>query len=95
MCINKKVVIGLAAAGVFLYLIAPGAIGAAMPLLLLLAICPLSMIVMMRAMSGGQAKSASPDQDKSSDVDELRAEVERLRIQQHSGDSFAPPTAHS
>ena len=94
MCINKKVVIGLAAAGAALYLIAPGAIGAALPLLLL-AICPLSMIVMMRAMSGGQAKSASPDQDKSPEVDELRAEVERLRLQQHSGDSFAPPTAHS
>jgi hypothetical protein len=51
MCINKKVVIGLAGAGVVLYLVAPGAIGAALPLLLL-AICPLSMIVMMRAMSG-------------------------------------------
>jgi len=94
MCIKKKVVIGLAAAGVALYLIAPGAIGAAVPLLIL-AICPLSMIVMMRAMSSGQAKSASPDQDKSSDVDEVRAEVERLRLQKHSAESFAPPTAHS
>ncbi len=95
MCINKKVVIGLAAAGVFLYLIAPGAIGAAMPLLLLLAICPLSMIVMMRAMPGGKSKSDAPDQSESSEVDELRAEVERLRLQQHSAELFAPPTARS
>ncbi len=94
MCINKKVVIGLVAAGVVLYLVAPGAIGAAAPLLIL-AICPLSMIVMMRAMSGGRAKSASPERDESSEVDELRAEVERLRLQQHSAESFAPPTALS
>lgn len=91
MCINKKVIAGLVAAGLIVYLVAPGAIGAALPLLLL-AICPLSMIVMMRAMSGGQAKSDAPDQSESSEVNELRAEVERLRVEQRSAQSFAPPT---
>jgi len=94
MCINKKVIAGLVAAGLIVYLVAPGAIGAALPLLLL-AICPLSMIVMMRAMSGGQAKSDAPDQSESSEVNELRAEVEWLRVEQRSAQSFAPPTQHS
>ncbi len=94
MCINTKVIAGLVAAGLIVYLVAPGAIGAALPLLLL-AICPLSMIVMMRAMSGGQAKSDAPDQSESSEVKELRAEVERLRVEQRSAQSFAPPTQHS
>ncbi len=94
MCFNKKVVIGLVAAGVVLYLVAPGAIGAALPLLLL-AICPLSMFVMMRAMSGGKSKSDATGQSESSEVNELRAEVERLRVEQRSAQSFAPPTQHS
>ncbi len=94
MCINTRVLIALAAAGLALSVIAPGAIGTAVPLLLL-AICPLSMIVMMRAMSGGRSTSAAPDHLESSEVDELRAEVERLRLHQHSAESFAPPTAHS
>ena len=94
MCINKKVIAGLVAAGLIVYLVAPGAIGAALPLLLL-AICPLSMIVMMRAMSGGQAKSDAPDQSESSEVNELRAEVERLRVEQRSAQSFPPLTQRS
>ncbi|MBW3577402.1 MAG: DUF2933 domain-containing protein [Actinobacteria bacterium] len=51
MCINKKVVAGLAAVGLGIWWLAPGAIGAAMPLLLI-AICPLSMVFMMKAMGG-------------------------------------------
>ncbi len=94
MCINKKVIAGLVAAGVIVYLVAPGAIGAALPLLIL-AICPLSMIVMMRVMSGGKSKSDAPDQSESSEVAELRAEVERLRVEQGSAQTFAPPTPHS
>lgn len=94
MCINKKVIAGLVAAGVIVYLVAPGAIGAALPLLIL-AICPLSMIVMMRVMSGGKSKSNAPDQLESSEVSELRAEVERLRVEQRSAQTFAPPTPHS
>jgi len=94
MCINRKAVIGLVAAGVIVYLVAPGAIGAALPLLLL-AISPLSMFVMMRAMSGGKSKSDANDQSESSEVNELRAEVERLWVEQRSAQSFAPPTPRS
>lgn len=94
MCINKRVIAGLVAAGVIVYLVAPGAIGAALPLLIL-AICPLSMIVMMRVMSAGKSKSDAPDQSESSEVSELRAEVERLRVEQRSAKTLTPPAPNS
>ena len=52
MCINLKVVVGLAVAGAAVWTVAPGALAAALPLLAIL-VCPLSMLVMMRAMKGG------------------------------------------
>ncbi|MGH9177761.1 MAG: DUF2933 domain-containing protein [Acidimicrobiales bacterium] len=52
MCINWKVVGALALVGLGVFAAAPNLIGAALPLLVLAA-CPLSMLVMMRAMSGG------------------------------------------
>ena len=51
MCLNWKVVAGLAVAGLGVALLAPNALGAALPLLVLAA-CPLSMLVMMGAMGG-------------------------------------------
>lgn len=45
--------IWLAAAGVGIWVVAPNLIGAALPLLLVAA-CPLSMLLMMRGMGGGQ-----------------------------------------
>lgn len=92
MCINKKVVGGLVIAGLALYLIAPNLIGAALPLLVL-AVCPLSMIVMMKMMSGDKSESATPTDPASAgtDVDaelaKLRAEVGRLRSGQQSADA--------
>ena len=86
MCINWKVVAGLAVAGLGVFAFAPNLIGAALPVLVLAA-CPLSMVVMMRAMSGrgrcdthnagseGGAATAS-NQDE---LAELRAEVAQLR----------------
>lgn len=50
MCINKKAVAGLTVVGLGIWWLAPGAIGAALPFLLL-AICPLSMLFMMKAMN--------------------------------------------
>lgn len=50
MCINWKVVGALALVGLAVFAAAPNLIGAALPLLVLAA-CPLSMVVMMRAMS--------------------------------------------
>lgn len=51
MCLNWKVVGGLAAAGLGLFLAAPDVATAALPLLVLAA-CPLSMLLMMGAMGG-------------------------------------------
>ncbi len=83
MCLNKKVIGGLVAAALAIYLLVPDLFGAALPLLILAA-CPLSMLLMMRMMSG--ATKGSTDTERSSgDVDELaqlRGEVDRLRAEQ-------------
>jgi hypothetical protein len=82
-CLNWKVFAALAALGVVIYALAPGLAAAAAPLLIL-AVCPLSMLLMMRAMgSMGSCK----DQRDSGDPDEvarLRAEVEALRAERQS-----------
>lgn len=61
MCFNWKVLAGLAAVGVGIWIIAPNLAAAALPLLIVLA-CPLSMLLMMRGMQGGQcgAQPAEP-----------------------------------
>lgn len=100
MCLNKKVIAGLAVVGVGVLLFAPNAIGAALPLLIL-AVCPLSMIFMMRAMSNGESSSSTgeehePQPPQTATVDEvaaLRAEVQHLRTQQASPDVATNPTA--
>lgn len=55
MCINKKVVGGLVVAALGIWWLAPAAIGAALPLLVL-ALCPLSMLFMMMSMSNLQSR---------------------------------------
>lgn len=57
MCFNWKVLAGLAAVGVGVLAVAPGAALAVLPLLLLAA-CPLSMLGMMFAMRGTGSHSA-------------------------------------
>lgn len=51
MCLNWKVLAGLAAVGVGIWAVAPGTLAAALPLLLLAA-CPLSMAIMAFGMRG-------------------------------------------
>lgn len=51
MCMNWKVIAGLAVVGLGVWAVAPNLIGATIPLLLLAA-CPLSMVFMMRGMGG-------------------------------------------
>jgi hypothetical protein len=53
MCISWKVIAGLAAVGAGVWVLAPQFAGAAVPFLIL-AVCPLSMLIMMRGMGGGQ-----------------------------------------
>ncbi|MBW3644593.1 MAG: DUF2933 domain-containing protein [Actinobacteria bacterium] len=84
MCLKKKVIGGLVAAAVAIYLLVPDLFAAALPLLILAA-CPLSMLLMMRMMSGGSTKGSTDTEGSSGDVDELaqlRGEVDRLRAEQ-------------
>lgn len=58
-CLNWKVIAAVAAIGIVVYALAPTAVAAAVPLLVVAA-CPLSMLVMMRAM--GSRSGGTPDQ---------------------------------
>jgi hypothetical protein len=61
-CLNWKVIAGLAAVGLGVWVFEPGLMRAVLPLLVV-AICPLSMLFMMRGMMGGQG--AQQDQPMS------------------------------
>jgi L-asparagine transporter-like permease len=84
-CLNWKVIAALAAVGIGLYVLAPGLAGAALPLLVVAA-CPLSMLLMMRAM--GSMGSCKPEDDTTSanadELAQLRAEVAALRAERKS-----------
>ncbi|MDQ3384492.1 MAG: DUF2933 domain-containing protein [Actinomycetota bacterium] len=97
---NKRVLIGLGVVAVAVLAFWPGAFGVAAPLLFLAA-CPLSMVFMMRSMSGGQrnaASEASPAETSPSpsgavpaaggtpQTRELEEEVGRLRAELHLRD---------
>jgi hypothetical protein len=72
MCLNPKVLAGLAAVGVGIYLVAPD---------LVLAACPLSMLLMMWAMRGGPSEDQQASQE--ADAGLTREEhLTRLRWQQ-------------
>lgn len=57
-CYDWRVITALAAVGVGVFFLSPGILVATLPLLLL-AVCPLSMMLMMRTM-GGHAPSTMP-----------------------------------
>lgn len=63
MCLNWKVMVGLMAAGVGLYFLAPELALAALPILVLAA-CPLSMMLMMWSMRGTEDKESAPDSEE-------------------------------
>lgn len=80
MCLNWKVLAGLAAVGVGIYLAAPDLVVAALPILLLAA-CPLSMLLMMWGMQQTQRQGHQPPQEPA--VGLTREEsIARLRAQQ-------------
>ncbi|MFL5592971.1 MAG: DUF2933 domain-containing protein [Ktedonobacteraceae bacterium] len=58
MCLNWKVLLGLTVVGLAVWVVAPYLVLAALPLLLVVA-CPLSMLVMMGRMRGGQSAQAN------------------------------------
>lgn len=80
MCLNWKVLLGLAAVGVGIYLVAPSLVLAALPILLLAA-CPLSMLLMMWGMQHTQGQGQQPPQEP--DLGLTREErITQLRTQQ-------------
>src|SRR5713226_7599507 len=58
MCFDWRVLTGLAAVGVGIWLVAPQLIAPALPILVVL-ICPLSMLLMARMMATSSAQSGS------------------------------------
>ncbi len=77
-CYDWRVLTALAALGIGIYVVAPGLVAAALPLLVLAA-CPLSMLLMMKAMGGQQAPSSSaPEPASVGRVAALREELDTL-----------------
>ena len=79
-CLDWRVLVGLATVGLAVFLIAPNIIAAAVPLLLIAA-CPLSMILMMRTMAiQERGMDQPPDLALGTDrVAGLRAQLEASR----------------
>lgn len=81
-CYDWRVITALAAVGGGVVLFAPSLIGAALPLLIV-AVCPLSMMIMMKTM-GGHDQNATPaaaaqPMDR---VEQLRTELAASRLEQ-------------
>jgi hypothetical protein len=87
MCFDRRVVIALALVGVGALLISP-ALAAMLVPVLILAVCPLSMLFMMRGMSrGGSCSTGGSSGDKREplserDIAALQAELRQLKAQQ-------------
>ena len=79
MCINKRVVVALAVVAVAVFALSPRLLGAVAPVLIMAA-CPLSMLLLMSRMSG---REHDPDVPIGRDrqVLELEEEVNRLKAE--------------
>lgn len=95
-CYDWRVITALVAVGGGVLLFAPGLIGAALPLLLV-AVCPLSMMLMMKTM-GGHDQNATPAAVQPVDrAEQLRTELaasrrEQQRLARELEDLEAPGT---
>jgi Protein of unknown function (DUF2933) len=81
MCFSPKVIGTLAVVAGLIFVLAPDLMFPALPLLLLAA-CPLSMLLMVLMMRGDhdhQARTSVPDPDGPDEVAALRAELASLR----------------
>ncbi|MGH2607621.1 MAG: DUF2933 domain-containing protein [Tepidiformaceae bacterium] len=93
MCLNWKVLVGLAAVGVAVFVFAPGWGLAILPLLILAA-CPLSMLVMAFMMRGGMKGGHDASRENTVEaararLDEVEQERARLRAQLERADEQA------
>ena len=75
-CLDRRVLIGLAAIGAAVLVARPDWLGVVLPLLVVLA-CPLSMHIMMR--TGATRTGAPASSGSDHELDELRSEIARLR----------------
>lgn len=99
MCFNRKVLGGLAAVALGVWLFAPNLLAGVAPILLVAA-CPLSMILMMRAMSGGQRQRQTEEapsragraEGHEAEIARLQAEIERLRAER-AAEAPSPPAS--
>lgn len=87
MCINKRVVIGVGLVAVALLALAPRSLVAFAPFLVM-AICPLSMLFMVRRMDGrreaseaSEAEVPAPAASVGGEVRVLQEEVDRLQAE--------------
>ena len=78
MCMNKRVVAGVAVAALAVLALSPRLLGTLAPLLLM-AICPLSMVFMMRGAPGGSDGHGMRSDDRQ--LRELEEEVNRLKAE--------------
>lgn len=85
MCLNWKVIVGLALLGVGVFVYAPGSVAAVLPILIL-AICPISMIFMVWAMNsgmGGDSKAGKTcERVEQKRPEGQEAELNRLKLDQ-------------
>ncbi len=84
MCLNWKVLAGLAVLGVGIYAVAPNLAAAALPILLL-AICPLSMLFMMKGMQGGQGTSRAGEADPTREERLARLKAQHASLDEEIG----------
>jgi hypothetical protein len=93
MCLNWKVLAGLAGVGLVVWIVAPNLVAGALPLLLVAA-CPLSMLLMGRGMAGDQCstqtRQAAPPEHTGQPVavqltrDEQLAQLTILEVRQRA-----------
>lgn len=79
MCLNPKVLAGLALVGLAVWVYAPGAFLAVLPFLVL-ALCPISMIFMGKMMMGGSG-SQRASQDPAAKLAALQQEQRQLQLE--------------
>ncbi len=80
MCLNWKVIAGLAVVGAGIFALAPDLALAALPFLIL-AICPLSMLFMMKGMQGNEGEAGDERTPQVAGVSR-EEQISRLRAQQ-------------
>lgn len=80
MCFNKRVVAGLAGVAVVLLALSPQLLGRVAPLLVM-AVCPLSMVLMMRGMNRQGGACADNGGGDGQRLGELEEEVNRLKAE--------------